>query len=241
MSFHFSSPNDQTTYLSLTGMIKNNQGLFKTLKQSNYLFGLYQKTREFDTVDSVKKFFGIDLVEGQCIVEVNAAMRWAEYGTRSWRPVCWMFVVDKYGIVAQYKLGYTGDTASGTSPDPKKTKQVWQRSCEVKEFEVPVDEAKTPSEWISNKGRRIDIVGTVKKIRTFSRPAFHYYDDGVGYMTLIMAGNDQVIYWGKLADVNEGDAVKVRATIKDHSIKDGIKQTVINRPALIKDKQEELV
>lgn len=234
MSFNFELGSEDT-FQTLKTLIKLNQGLFKSLKQSRFLFERYSQNRPYDTVESVKKNFGIDLAPGQCLAEVNASVRWADYGTRSWRPVCWMFVVDKYGVVAQYKLKFVGESNTGTSPDPSKTQLLWERTCEVKEFEVPAEP--TPSEFVSHKGRRIVITGTVTKIRSFPKVRYHYYDSDVGYLTQIKVDNNIVIYWGKLNDVNEGETVTVKATIKDHSIKDGIKQTIINRPVIIKEEE----
>ena len=238
MSFQFNSDSDQSTYNDLTSLIKKNNGLFRTWKQANFLFSVYKKLREFDTKESVQNFFGITLEDGQHLVDVSASTRWAEYGARSYRPVCWMFVVDKYGIVAQYKLGYVGSSDTGTAPDPKKTKLLWNRTCEVKELEPPVEQVVAPSEYVSHIGRRIEMVGVVKKIRAYTKPKFHYYDSDIGYMTQIMVGSNVVIYWGSFPDVKETDMIKFRATIKDHSIRDGVRQTTVNRPVLIKEAEQ---
>jgi len=236
--FDFVSDDAKTTHLSMFGLMKTNQGLFKTAKQANYLFPMYCKARSFDTIESVKTNFGIDLTPGQCIVNVDATTSWASYGTNSIRPVSWMYVVDKYGVVAEYKLGYKGTMREGTYVDPTKTKLVWNRTCAVKELEPVAVAEKVPSKHVSYVGRRIEMECTVKKIRTYNKPKFHYYDSSVGYMTVMENAGNVVIYWGAFDDVYEGDTIKIRATIKEHSVRDGVAQTIVNRPTLIKEKQE---
>ena len=233
MSFSFSTEFDSQTYVSMQSLIKTNEGCFKSLKQSNFLFNQYKKERSYDTVESVKKFFGIELNLDECVVEVNAHVRWADYGRKSFRPVTWMYVIDKYGVVAQYKLGYVGDTNSGTCPDPKKTTKLWERTCKVSEFEEPIELEQKPSSFVSHVGRRIEMTCKIKKIRTFEKQRFHYYDSSIGYMTIMDFDGNVVIYWGKFEEANEGDIITIRATIKDHNEKDGVKQTFVNRPKLI--------
>lgn len=238
MTFEFDG-NCEDYYKTLTGLIKGNQGLFKSIKQSNFLVKRFREEMcAFDAPASVKQYFGIDMSEDQIAVSINATTRWADYGTRSIRPVTWIFVIDKYGIVAEYKLGYTGDMRSGTSPDPLKTKQLWVRTAPVKEFDEPV--VASPGEHIGTIGQRMQVTGKIVRIGTYSKPRFHYYDSDVGYVTTIKVGNDMLIYWGALRDKQEGDVITLKFTVKEHANRNGINQTVISRPSLLVQKELEL-
>lgn len=236
MTFEFVGTSEED-YKTLIGLIKGNQGLFKSLRQSNYLMGRFKSQRTSDTIESVKEFFGIDIRADQTLVSVDAYARWAAYGTNSLRPVTWMFLVDKYGIVAQYKLGYIGDMKSGTRPDPSKTQLQWLRTCPVKEF---IEPSAIPSgEHIGTIGQRLQVTGVITKISTFHKQKFHYYDTDVGYLTTIKVGNDILIYWGVLKNQKEGNKVVLKFTVKEHTIRNGIKQTTIARPAIQMQKELE--
>lgn len=62
---------------------------------------------------------------------------------------------------------------------------------------------------------------------------FGYYDvPEERFMTQIRVGDDILMYFGKqLAE--KGEQIKFKGTVKEHSEHKGVKQTVINRPALI--------
>lgn len=135
-------------------------------------------------------------------------------------------------MVAQYKLGYVGDMRSGTSPDPKKTQKLWERVGEAVPLEVPVAEVLPESFHIGAIGNRLELQGVIKSVIEFQRTTrFSYYDSGAGYVTKIDIDGSDVVYFGHLGA--KGETVRVKATIKDHSIRDGRKQTVISRPKVL--------
>jgi hypothetical protein len=75
-------------------------------------------------------------------------------------------------------------------------------------------------------------VGTIKAVFEFNKTRrFSYYDSGIGYVTKVDVNGNDVVYFGKLGE--KGDHVAVKATIKDHSVRDGRKQTIISRPRAI--------
>jgi hypothetical protein len=51
------------------------------------------------------------------------------------------------------------------------------------------------------------------------------------HVNRIRCGNDLVVYFGKALG-EKGSTIKFRATVKGHSIKDGVKETQINRPTV---------
>lgn len=231
MSFQFNTQQDQDTYMSLVSLIKTNNGQFKSVKQADFLIKRF--TREMSwNAESAMKYFGVTLPENHVMVSVDATSRWADYGTRSIRPVSWIFVLDQNGVVAQYKLGYVGDMRSGTSPDPAKTQTVWQRVGEVVALERPVEPEVQPSEHLGVVGERMTFKGVIKSVTEFERNKFHYYDSGVGYITRIDVNGNDVVYFGTFG-LERGAEVEFKATVKEHGEYRGRRQTVVNRPKLV--------
>lgn len=85
-----------------------------------------------------------------------------------------------------------------------------------------------PSEYIGEEGDKIEIELVLDKVRGF--------DSMYGYMHIYIfkAGNDVVVWkTQKGLDLEEGGKVKVKATIKEHSEYDGVKQTYITRAKVL--------
>lgn len=239
MNFEFSSSFDGDMYKTLSSLVKFNNGQFKSVKQAAYLTKMIKRHREgLDAVDSVRRNFGIDMTETQWIATVDAYMRWTDYGSDSYRPVTWVFVMDEHGVVAQYKLKYVGTMRKGTSPDPTKTQTLWQRVGEVVPLEktevIAVEEKQ--SEHVGSVGDRTVVRGVVKSVIEFERQRFHYYDTGVGVITRLDVDGSDIVYFGSLG-ADKGDIVEVKATIKQHGEYKGRKQTVIARPKVLVHRQ----
>lgn len=244
--FDFSSDYDKDTFLTLSGLVKKNEGLFKSAKQAQFLGKRYRA----HTADSVKHYsaeeinrshlanYGVELdaANGQYAVHANGYMRWADYGSDSHRPVCWIFVMDDHGVVAQYKLAFVGTMRRGTSVDPEKTKLLWKREVTPVPFveEVKTEEDKPQSVHIGTVGERRIFKGIIQSVISFDRPKFHYYDSGVGYITRVIVDGSTVVYFGELGEKDK--EVEFKATVKEHGEYKGVKQTVVARPALVKAK-----
>ena len=93
-------------------------------------------------------------------------------------------------------------------------------------------------------GKRMQFELTVVAVIAFDRPQFHYYDSGIGYITIMedFAGN-KIVYMGRLKEVyddddyifaDKGDDVVFMAMVKEHGVRDGAKQTIIQRPTKVK-------
>jgi hypothetical protein len=232
--FQFSTQSDAEVFRTLSYLAKSNNGQFKSVKQAQFLTKQYKRSfAEIQhTVDSVKKHFNIDITDTQYTVSVDAWMQWAGYGVRGNRPIMWIFVMDDQGVVAQYKLGFVGDMRKGCGVDPQKTTKLWERVGEVTPLVMPVVEQAPESNFVGNPGERLEIVGTIKAVFEFNKTRrFSYYDSGIGYVTKVDVNGNDVVYFGKLGE--KGDHVAVKATIKDHSVRDGRKQTIISRPRAI--------
>jgi hypothetical protein len=91
---------------------------------------------------------------------------------------------------------------------------------------------------IGEVGKRMNVKLTCKKVITYNRPQFHYYDNGVGYINIAEdeAGN-VFVYRGESAGFpNEGETAMVKFTVKEHAVYNGTPQTVINRPSIVEEK-----
>lgn len=229
--FEFSTEFDGNTFKTLSGLCKFNNGQFKSYKQAQFLSKTFRASRDFDTVESVRNNFGVEMTESQYIVMINAYTRWVNYGSDSYRPVTWVFVMDEHGVVAQYKLGYVGTMRQGTSPDPSKTQQLWVRVGAVTPLEQPEQPVVAPSEHVGTVGQRMTFEGVIKSVTTFERRRFSYYDSGVGYLTRVSVDGNEVVYFGQLGE--KGATVKFVATVKEHGEYNGRKQTVVSRPKVI--------
>jgi len=84
------------------------------------------------------------------------------------------------------------------------------------------------SNHVGDIGQRIIIDGTVEN--TVSFDGFY----GTTYMTVIKDTDGNVyVYKGSRRIAKKGETVNLKATVKDHSEYNGVKQTVINRPKII--------
>lgn len=232
--FEFSSQFDADNYKTLSSLVKYNNGQFKSVKQADYLCKVFRRHHDGGfTSESALRYFGISMIDGQFLMTVNANMRWTDYGTKSYRPVTWIFVLDEHGVVAQYKLGYIGDMRSGTSPDPTKTKLLWERQGSITPLvrEIKEEAAVVESQHLGTVGSRIEFKGIIKSVIEFDRPKFHYYDSGVGTVTRIDVEGSDVVYFGFLGD--KGSEISLKATVKQHGDFKGRKQTVIARPRVV--------
>ena len=67
---------------------------------------------------------------------------------------------------------------------------------------------------------------------------FQNYFNGrpvTSWLNSLVDGQGNVfVYWGKCLG-NKGDSIKVKATIKEHKVYKGIKQTVVNRPTILEE------
>lgn len=236
--FEFDSEWDSDTYRTLSGLVKYNNGQFKTVKQALYLTKTMRQRRDGDTVEFARDYFGVDMTSGQYLVFIRATIRWADYGFDSYRPIGWIFVMDEQGVVSQNKLGWVGSMRQGTTVDPSKTVVVWSRVGELANplvFNAPtmaVSADKPVSQYFGQVGERVNFIGTIVGVREFQRQRFSYYDSGVSTLTRINVNGNILVYFGNhIAD--QGTQVEMIAKIKKHEEYNGAKQTVISRPKVI--------
>jgi|688.fasta_scaffold605633_1 hypothetical protein len=83
-------------------------------------------------------------------------------------------------------------------------------------------------------GQKLTLELTLKKVIEIEGMAFSRYDNGLTFIFIFEdAEQNVVIYKGRssaLMDLDEGSVVSLIATIKDHGVRNGVKQTIIQRP-----------
>jgi hypothetical protein len=93
---------------------------------------------------------------------------------------------------------------------------------------------------IGTVGQKVELELTVKKIIEIEGAKFSYYSSGITYL-YIMEDADQnvVIYKGNGAAfrcVDEGSTYRFVATVKEHGVRNDVKQTIIQRPKFVDTK-----
>lgn len=256
MNFNFSSQADSDVYKTLGSLVKYNGGMFKSAKQANFVLcekfsWAWSRPSELKTDDDRAKrardardYFAIPFDPlTQTVYMVSAWTSWADYGRKSKRPVSWVFVCDKFGVVAQYKLGFRAPGGnSASAPDPDKTKVLFERAADAvlpvgiyEEEEKRVaaaaaaDAART---FVGKVGERREFKAKIVFVKEFyGRPMF-YGDSGLRTMTTMedMDGN-KLVYWNNVG--TKGETIRFKATVKAHEEYKGTKQTTLSRAKIL--------
>lgn len=103
------------------------------------------------------------------------------------------------------------------------------RQIELVDGEIAKRVKNAASAFVGNVGDKLNLIVTVERII-----ALPDYGFGVNYITLLrdQAGN-MLVYKG-LSDIGQqGETVTLKATVKEHNIRDGVQQTVIQRPKVL--------
>lgn len=253
--FRFSSDADQDVYKTLGSLVKFNNGFFKSAKQSNFVLSekfswAWVRPSEVKTDEERAQYernsvgyFNIPVdARVNTVYHVSATTQWAEYGRRSVRRVAWVFVCDRFGVVAQYKLRfiYANDGAS-SSVDPTKTELLWSRPAdavmpslfEEEEKRIAAAVAANANKtFIGKVGERIELTAKIVSVKQFEGQSFSYYDSGVRTMTVLEdADGNRLMYWNALG--SKGETVRFKATVKAHQEYKGVKQTVLSRAKVL--------
>ncbi len=239
--FSYVSTWDADMAKSLGFLVKSNQGMFKSEAQSRFI--LRQALNTEDAKATVAKFMGVPVEDGQSTILISASTRWANYGSRSIRRCEWVYVLDTFGVVAQYKLKFIYHNGGrSSSVDDTKTELVFRRADNF----VPIPwshredtkEKGSESKHIADVGDKVKLIGTVVNVHTFDKQRIAHWDSSYGFKTTIKVGDDIVLYWGMpniqrengQSNVVTGDVLEFTATIKAHGEFKGQKQTTISRP-----------
>lgn len=236
MSFDFATPDEQNLFISLKGLVNKNQGFFKSAKQAQFLFRQYgERFNSYHTREQVAADWAVPVAADQVTVEATAYTRWADYGSRSVVPVLYVFVVDSLGVVAQYKVGGSGNLRDGWAPDASKTKLLWQRDpAAVAPFTLPTEAEKSAekaaepiSNWVGNLGDKVTIDAVLVRTRDLG-----YGNFGQMFISTFKDSVGNIVNIWKHFDIEAGTRVKITATVKSHDEYRGTKQTTMIRPKL---------
>ena len=232
--FEWNSQFDDDRARQLGGMIKFNDGLFKSDKQAAFLFGdrspLGLRT-DFSSAD-LKRLFNVEAGPDEKVLSLDGWMTFAP-GARGTRPITWYYVIDKFGVVKKYKLGYVGDMKAGTQPDPGKTKLLWTRPAglDTSHLEVDPDKPAEPrpgddSEHIGEVGKREAFTGKV----LFTKGLDTEWGHTLLTKFITPEGNLITVFGGNwVDDPQKGDSKTFVGTVKKHDEYQGVKQTLLNR------------
>ena len=201
--------------------LKNNEGFFKSIKQRDF-FKRY-------AIDTNYKNFKVP--DGCYTVVIGGTVRYADYGTRSVRRIEWIYVLDAFGIVSQYRIKFNYSSDGRYSEPSGEYEHIWERSKDAKlpKFEEPVIRI---SDYVGDIGKRLSFDCLVKRVSYLGYDSFN----NPRYQTILETAEGNVlVYWNviKLKDVDrelrEGDRVKFSAGIKAFEQFKGVKQTFLTR------------
>ena len=98
-------------------------------------------------------------------------------------------------------------------------------------------------EHVGVVGERMQFELKVVAVIEYDRPQFHYYDNGIGHITIMEdAAGNKVVYMNSLGEkiddngympAEKGDTVLFMAKVKEHGVRDGAKQTIVQRPTKV--------
>lgn len=228
--FNYNSEQDKKNYITLKGLINKNDGFFKSPQHSKFVLRTAYELDE-SWVEALKEHFGITAEAGQYRLDVDATLVWSEHRGRSQIPFTQVFILDDYGILAQYKLHYRGNMKEGCAPNPEKTEVMWTRSKESPEwtFEDTVEkEPETKSDWVGEIKERIrDLKLSVVATPSYEHQSYAGYGMQTTYINIMEDNSKNCFVWKTSYPLN-GEVV-LDGTVKDHSEYNGKKQTVLTR------------
>lgn len=113
-------------------------------------------------------------------------------------------------------------------------KAIDKRTAQKAEWVEKKAAADAKSEFVGEVGDKIQIRLTVQAVIEIAVPAFSYYDSGVSWINILKDSAENIyVYRGKTFVGNKGETVVLKASIKEHSVYNGVKQNVIQRPKLV--------
>ena len=145
-----------------------------------------------------------------------------------------VFDLDEGTVV--YKENFIGSMAHAFDTYGKLTekqsaavlKGIDARQVKLEQWAQQRAERDAASEWIGYIGKRIELTLTVNHVVTLCG------NYGVTFINLCRDDDgNAVVYKGSNDLKFHGDKVTVKATIKAHETRDGVKQTIISRPKII--------
>lgn len=154
-------------------------------------------------------------------------------------------VYDESGEFSSYKDSFLGSAARSLDVYGKLTvrqvevcrKILADRTARRAEWAAKEAALNATRRWMGEVGEKVVAKLTLRKVIEIERPKFSYYDSGVTFLHILEdADHNVAIYKGvsSVFQLEEGQAVEVQFTVKECGVRNGVKQTVIQRPKLVK-------
>lgn len=103
------------------------------------------------------------------------------------------------------------------------------RQIELVDAEVARRSQNASSAFVGALGAKIEVSVTVERIITLPNYGF-----GISYINLLRDDRGNLLVYKGLSDLgNVGETSTIKATVKEHSVRDGVQQTVIQRPKVV--------
>lgn len=90
------------------------------------------------------------------------------------------------------------------------------------------DEINAKSNFIGEPKQRLEMKGVVEQVISLGFTQVSYYTEVEKFLTKIRVGDDVVVYFGNNI-AEKGDEITFKATVKEHSEYNGVKQTTVQR------------
>ena len=85
-------------------------------------------------------------------------------------------------------------------------------------------------DYVGTVGQPITLTVTIDRLLRFAYTRTPGHPPVTSYVHLMHAGDHAVVYRGSVVLGDEGDTVTIAATVRAHEVRDGIRQTLIQRP-----------
>lgn len=103
------------------------------------------------------------------------------------------------------------------------------RQIALVDGEVAKRQKNAASGYIGNVGDKVTLTITVERIIVLESPLY-----GTNYITIARDEQGNVVTYKGRTDIgNKGDTTTIKASVKEHTVYNGIKQTVIQRPKVV--------
>lgn len=103
------------------------------------------------------------------------------------------------------------------------------RQIELVDGEVAKRAKNAASAFVGNVGDKLTLTVTVERIIVLPDYGF-----GVNYINILRDQAGNLLVYKGLSDIGQqGETVTMKATVKEHNIRDGVQQTVIQRPKVL--------
>lgn len=223
---YYENKHAEDLYISLKGLVNNNDGLFKSEKQKKYFekIGVDYETSSLD-------FLGINLLADEFVVVVSGEYNFDPERKgifhKGIRPFSYQFLCDSDGVVELYKL--TGKIERTGNQGGKvvwtNSELIWERpdDLEIDPFE-PDPEPGENSEWVGKEGDKLEKVVDLVFKTTYETQW------GLGALYKFVDEDENVYVWftSSHPDFSTEAGLKIKFKVKGHDEYKGTKQTVIN-------------